>query len=406
MNPEANRCLLCKNARCSAACAVHTNVPVAMKLYREGNIQQAAEILFENNPLSAITSQVCDWRRMCFGHCVLNVKKQPVQWYEIEQEISMAYLKTVSIMPGAKNGKKVALIGAGPVGITAAIYLIKAGYDVTMFDNHERIGGVLRYGIPDFRLDKSYVDEYERILLNAGLTFKGGVTIGEDITLSEIRKEFDATLLGSGATRARRLNIPGEENPHVIPALTYLDDPEKFTLGKNVVVVGGGNVAMDASRTAIRTGAKVINFYRKSYENMPANSQEVTEAKEDGVEFRILQTPVEIKVVDGQNIAVIRDCKNTFHADGTIYTKIIDGTDHDVPFDDMIVAVSESVDYSIFGDEKPQTDSKGWPIVNGLQQTSFHDLFLAGDFLLGPKTVVMAVQTAKIAAQGIDTWLK
>lgn len=404
---EANRCLLCKNARCSANCAVHTDIPAAMRLYREGKIEEAGKLLFDNNPLTAITCQVCDWNRLCYGHCILNVKKNPIHWYWIEQDISIDYLKKVTLGDIVENGKKVSIVGAGPAGITAAILLRKKGFTVTIYDEHERVGGVLRYGIPDFRLDKTHIDEYERILKEAGVRFKRRVVIGKHISLRELRSISDAVLISSGAAVPRRMRIPGEDLPCVIPALTYLDNPDAYLLGDNVLVIGGGNVAMDASRTAVKDGHNTTLYYRKNFENMPANTIEVEEAIKDGVKFRLLQTPVEIKVVDGKNIAVIRDCRTVMNPDGTLSTEIVEGTDHEVEFDQIIIAVSETVNHGIFGNEKPETiGGNSWPKVNGVQQTSFPDVFLAGDFLLGPKTVVQAVASAKIAVQGIVEYLK
>ena len=406
-NPEASRCLMCKNARCSSSCAVHTDIPAAMRLYREGRIEESGKMLFDNNPLSAITCQVCDWNRLCYGHCILNVKKTPVHWYWIEQEISIPYLKTVNITPGEDNGKKVSIIGAGPAGIVAAIMLRQKGFSVTVYDEHERIGGVLRYGIPEFRLDKTFLGEYERIFKESGIKFKGRVKIGKNITLRGIRRISDAVFIATGAEVPRKMNIPGEDNPHVIPALEYLDNPDAYLLGERVLVIGGGNVAMDASRTAVKDGHDTTILYRKNFENMPANTIEVEEAMKDGVMFRVMQTPVEIKTVDGRNIAVVRDCQNVTNSDGSLSTVILDGTDQEIEFDDMIIAVSETVDHSIFGDEKPETiGGDSWPKVNGVQQTSFPDVFLAGDFLYGPNTVVKAVQSAKIAVQGIIEYLK
>lgn len=202
------------------------------------------------------------------------------------------------------------------------------------------------------------------------------------------------------------MNIPGEDNPHVIPALTYLDNPDAYVLGEKVIVVGGGNVAMDASRTAVKNGHDTYLLYRKDFENMPANTIEVEEAMKDGVKFRVLQTPVEIKTVGDKNIAVVKDCQTVVKPDGQLSTEIIDGTEHEAGFDDMIIAVSETVDYGIFGQQKPETvGGNGSPKVNGIQQTSYSDVFLAGDFLYGPKTVVAAVHSAKIAVQGIITYL-
>lgn len=406
-NPEAGRCLQCKNARCSANCAVHTNIPVAMELYKQGRLDEAAVMLFENNPLSAITCQVCDWNRLCFGHCILNVRKTPVHWYKIEQEISTQYLQHAKIEVPEENGKKVTIVGAGPAGITAAILLRQKGFSVTIYDEHESVGGVLRYGIPDFRLDKTYIDEYGRMLHDAGVKFKSRVRIGKNITLKALRMISDAVLLTTGAGMPRKMRIPGEDLPCVIPALTYLDNPDAYLLGERVLVIGGGNVAMDASRTAVKDGHDTTIYYRKTFENMPANTIEVEEAMKDGVKFRVMQTPVEIKAVDGKNIAVIRDCKTVVNPDGSLSTEIQEGTDHEVEFDNIIFAVSETADQGIFGDQMPETiGGRVWPKVNGVQQTSFPDVFLAGDFLLGPKTVVQAVASAKIAVQGIIEYLK
>ena len=280
MNSEAMRCLLCKKPKCALqGCPVHTPVPEAMALYREGRLEEAGELLFRNNPLSAVTSLVCDWKQFCYGHCVLNVKQVPVRWYEIEQEISGAYLfrHKLSRRSAELAGKKYALVGAGPVGLVSAVWLYEAGADVTLLDANPRMGGVLRYGIPAFRLDKKYCDAFETMFAEAGITFRGGVKVGEDVTLAEL---------------SATLHIPGEE--HSLQALPFLKDPSAFDLGKKVIVIGGGNVAMDACRTAVRQGAETWVYYRKTFENMPANPLEVEEAKADGVRFRVFQAPVEV----------------------------------------------------------------------------------------------------------------
>ena len=286
-NNEALRCLLCKKPKCSLlGCPVHTPIPQCMQLYREDKLDEAGKILFDNNPLSAITSRVCDWRQFCFGNCILNVKKIPVRWYEIEQEISDAYLFSVTLKRESDilAGKRVALIGAGPVGIVAAIWLYRLGAEVSIADSNPRIGGVLRYGIPGFRLDKKYVNAYERLLLGAGIEFQGGIEVGRDIELARVAARYDAVLIGTGAEKAALLNIPGEGKG--LQALPFLKNPEAFDLGKRVIVIGGGNVAMDASRTAVRHGAETWIYYRKDYGNMPANPIEVEEAMRDGVHFR------------------------------------------------------------------------------------------------------------------------
>ena len=392
MNPEAQRCLLCKKARCSEACPVRTDVPAAMQLYREGKMTEAARLLFDNNPFSAITARVCDWKQFCSGHCILNLRGEPVRWYEIEQEISAAWLSEVRPeVPAADTGRKVAIVGAGPAGITAALRLRQCGHAVDLFDAFPLPGGVLRYGIPDFRLDKRLVDAYGRILREAGIRFTGNTVIGKDRTLADLREQYDAVMIAAGAWVVRALDIPGEDSPHVIPALEFLKDPDRFDLGRKVIVVGGGNVAMDACRTALRKGCETTDVYRKTFENMPANPDEVQAAKAEGVRFEVFTVPVAIRTRDGGPVAVVRSCENYTRADGSLATRIMDGTDRELPFDSMIVAIGQSADKRLFAGEDPS----GMP-----------DVFLAGDYALGPRTVVEAVQNAKETADKIDGFLK
>ena len=401
-NNEALRCLLCKKPKCSLqGCPVHTPIPECMQLYREDKLDEAGKILFDNNPLSAITSRVCDWRQFCFGNCILNVKKIPVRWYEIEQEISDAYLFSVTLKRESDllSGKRVALVGAGPVGIVAAIWLYRLGAEVSIADANPRIGGVLRYGIPGFRLDKKYVNAYERLLLGAGIEFQGGIEVGRDIELARVAARYDAVLLGTGAEKAALLNIPGEGEG--LQALPFLKNPSAFDLGRKVIVIGGGNVAMDASRTAVRQGAETWIYYRKDYGNMPANPIEVEEAMRDGVHFRVFQAPVEVRT----GSVVFCDCENvTDPATGKVRTRIIEGTEHEVECDTLLSAISEKPDFSVFNGCEPVLDEKGDLVVdeNGLAAIQGIDnVYVAGDFLFGPKTVVEAVASARKAVDAI-----
>ena len=386
MNTEASRCLLCKKPKCALdGCPVHTPIPECMLLYRQGNLEEAGRMLFQNNPLTAVTSLVCDWKKFCNGHCVLNVKQVPVRWYEIEQEISGRYLETCTLQRQSEefSGKRIAIVGAGPAGIAAAVWLFQAGAEVTLYDANPRMGGVLRYGIPAFRLDKKYCDAYERILLEAGVAFKGGVALGKDITVKELSASYDAVLLAIGAEEPASLHIPGDEN--ALQALPFLKNPSAYQLGKRVIVIGGGNVAMDACRTAVRQGAETWVYYRKTFENMPANPMEVEEAKADGVQFKVFQAPVEVK----EGGVVFRDCENVVPEDGgRVITRIIDGTDHFVACDTLLTAISE----------KP--DSELLEAARGLE-----NVWLAGDFLTGPATVVEAVASARTALEDMKTKL-
>ncbi len=395
-NNEALRCLLCKKPKCSIqGCPVHTPVPECMALYRADKLEEAGELLFRNNPLSAITSQVCDWRQFCYGNCILNVKKIPVRWYEIEQEISDLYLFSHQLRRNSDQlkGKKIALVGTGPVGMSAAVWLHEAGARIDLFDANRRLGGVLRHGIPGFRLDKKYVDIFESMFFLAGITFHGGVHLGKDITIEELSAEYDAVLLGTGAEKPSTLDIPGEEK--AVPALPFLKDPSAFKLGPKVIVIGGGNVAMDACRMARKLGYETWVYYRKTFENMPANPVEVESAQFEGVRFKLFQAPVEIRE-DG---VVFCDCENvTDPESGKLKTHILEGTEHLVPCDSLITAVSEKPDYSILGSIPAEWDENG-------KLKALGNVWVAGDFRHGATTVVEAVASAKVAVQNIKDTL-
>ena len=402
MNPEAIKCLGCPKPRCSMiGCPVHTAIPECIRLYKEGRLKEAGEILFNNNPFSAVTSIVCNYKSFCYGACVLNAKKDPVRWYEIEQEISNEFLKAFHPDVTPKNDQKIAIIGAGPAGLSAAIFLAQKGYNVTVYDKEERIGGVLRYGIPGFRLDKSIVDEYERILKEYDISYHGNIEIGKDITLSNIRKEVDAVIVATGAIKENKLRIPGEEKENVINALAFLKDNSLIDKANKVVVIGGGNVAMDAARSAKRMGKDTYVYYRKTFENMPANPIEVEEAIAEGVKFEVFEAPVEVK----DSSVIFRKCENVTDENGKLRTKILENTDHEVTLDALLVAAGETIDLSVFGEELPELNKWHYPEVDETNMTSFDGVFVAGDFILGAKTVVEAIASTKTAVNGIENYL-
>ena len=402
MNPEAIKCLGCPKPRCSMiGCPVHTAIPECIRLYKEGRLKEAGEILFNNNPFSAVTSIVCNYKSFCYGACVLNAKKDPVRWYEIEQEISNEFLKAFHPDVTQKNDQKIAIIGAGPAGLSAAIFLAQKGYNVTVYDKEERIGGVLRYGIPGFRLDKSIVDEYERILKEYDISYHGNIEIGKDITLSNIRKEADAVIVATGAIKENKLRIPGEEKENVINALAFLKDNSLIDKANKVVVIGGGNVAMDAARSAKRMGKDTYVYYRKTFENMPANPIEVEEALAEGIKFEVFEAPVEVK----DSSVIFRKCENVTDENGKLRTKILENTDHEVTLDALLVAAGETIDLSVFGEELPELNKWHYPEVNETNMTSFDGVFVAGDFILGAKTVVEAIASTKTAVSGIENYL-
>ena len=400
---EVEKCLKCRNARCTAACPISTDIPNVMKLVQEGNEAEAQRVLFENNPFSYVCSIVCDHESQCFGNCILNFKSNPVKFYELEQELSGEYLKNLHFDAVESNGIRVAVIGAGPAGITAAIKLALKGYSITIFDKFPKIGGVLRYGIPAARLDKSIIDNYDRILKELNISFRPNCEIGLNFSLSSILSDgYEAIFLATGAWFPKPLRIKGETLPNVHTAIDYLRSPEDFNLGKKVIVIGAGNVAMDAAYTAKKQGYDTYIYYRKTFENMPASNKEIMEVKEAGVEFvnfkaPHLITPNGIYFNDSENIVV----------DGKVRTRIIENTTQFVECDAVITAVSQGCDVSYIEDcVNIELTSWNTAVTNDRFQTSNPDIFAGGDLVSGASTVVSAVNQACQAAEAMDEYLK
>ena len=400
---EAERCLKCKKAQCSLHCPVATDVPRIMELFLNGEISKAGELLFKNNPLSAVTSVICPHERNCTGHCVLGRKGAPVEFYRIEEYISRFYLETVEIPEIQKNGIKVAVAGAGPAGITMSLLLLLNGYDVTLFEAQDNIGGVLRYGIPPFRLPREILDLYKSILLRMGVHFRPNTRIGANIMIEDLFPDgYKAVFVATGTGRPNKLGLLGETLGHVHFAVDYLKSPEAFSLGKRVAIVGAGNVAIDAARTARRMGAaqvKILHFMGE--ENMTANRDEVEMAELDGVEFihyaqavRINEDAVRCvrvqKIEDG-------DGKVTFEED---YSDTFD-----VPADSVIIAIGQGpgADMRTAGVELTQ---RGLFKVNEWGETDKPGVFAAGDIVSGPKTVVEAVAFTKKVFERMEEYIK
>lgn len=402
---EADRCLLCKNARCKANCPINTEIPEVVKLFKEGKLDEAGAMLFENNPLSAVCAVVCPHEDQCKGNCIRGIKGEPVSFCEIEELISNEYLKKIKLEKTAERNERIAIIGAGPAGITLSIILAKKGFKVTLFDAHEKIGGVLRYGIPEYRLPNSVMDRYEEILLELGVKIRPNTLIGPVITLDKLFFDgYKAVFIGTGVWNPKTLDIKGESLGNVHYAIDYLKSPDVYNLGKKVAVIGAGNVAMDATRVAKRSGAEeVYILYRKGFENMPCTKVELQEAKDDDIKFELFKAPIEL-TEDGVKYI---ETKNEVKEDGKVVTVTIDGTEGMFECDSVIIAVSQSPRKNIVANTTGiETNKWGLVLTDDKGHTTREGVFASGDVVTGANTVVHAAAYAKVVAESIEEYCK
>ena len=319
---EANRCLNCKNPRCQQGCPVHTSIPMIIQMFKEGRLMEAGEKLFENSPMSAVCAIVCNHEKQCAGNCIRGIKDTPVHFSSIEQYISDMYLDRMTVERPAKKEKKAAVIGCGPAGMTVAIKLAQAGYPVTVFEWKGKIGGLLQYGIPEFRLPKSFLDRYQTRMEEMGITIRTNTTIGSVLMIDElIRDGYSSIFIGTDAEKPRALGLQGESLGNVLFGLNYLANPRGHKLGDTTAIIGMGNAAMDVARTALRNGSRHVTLYARS-KNVTANSSEVSYAELDGAEF-----------VFGMQIEKITD-------EGPVFKKaIFDESDQIVGYEDEPVQI-------------------------------------------------------------------
>ena len=400
---EADRCLLCKNARCKANCPISTEIPEVIRLFKEGKLDEAGEILFENNHLSAVCAIVCPHEDQCKGNCIRGIKGEPIPFCEMEEFISLKYLKNVKLEKVGNRDERIAIIGAGPAGITLSIILARKGFKVTLFDAHEKIGGVLRYGIPEYRLHNSIIDRYEEILIELGVKIRPNTLIGPVLTLDKLFFDgYKAVFIGTGVWNPKTLNIKGESLGNVHYAIDYLKSPNVYNLGKKVAVIGAGNVAMDAARVAKRNGAEeVYILYRKGFENMPCTRAELEEAKEDDVNFELFKAPIELTE---QGVKYI-ETKNEVSEDGKVSTITIEGTEGMFECDSVIIAVSQSPRKNIVANTTGlDTNKWGLLLTDDKGHTTRNGVFASGDVVTGANTVVHAVSYAKIVAESIEEY--
>ncbi len=396
---EANRCLGCKNPRCREGCPIHTNIPEVIRLLKAGKLNDAGKMLFENNPLTTVCSIVCNHEKQCEGHCIRGIKDVPVHFSVIENYISTTYANQMVKGPAPSNGRKAAVIGAGPSGLTIAVSLARYGYQVTIFDSRDKIGGVMRYGIPDFRLPDAVLDDFAyRHLELKGIRFRPNTAIGGAIGLDDLfRDGYQAVFVGAGLWRPKTLHIKGETLGHVAFAINYLASPSAFRLGERVIVIGSGNSAMDCARTAIRHGARYVTVFNRR-DQIAASQYESSYAKLEGVEFQMMKSPVEIRD-DG---VVFVD--NEFDEEGKL--RAIPGSEKLYPCTGVIVAVSQELGSKILNTTRDLEKERGIITVDEDGRTSRPGVFAAGDVAHGARTVVEAVATGKRVAEAMHEYMQ
>lgn len=397
---EANRCLGCKVPQCQKGCPIATPIPEVIRLLKAGELDTAGRMLFENNPLTTVCSLICNHEGQCEGHCVLGRKGTPVHFSVIENYISSTYASKMVKGPAPSNGMKVAIVGSGPAGITIAILMARYGYQVTIFEGKDKIGGILRYGIPEFRLPKSTLDDIQyRHLELKGIKIRPNTRIGDAIGVDELfRDGYKAIFIGTGVWKANTLRIKGESFGHVHYAINYLNNPDVYKLGERVIVIGAGNAAMDVARTALRHGSRQVSCFSLT-KAITASQYEASYAQLEGVTFQHNKKPVEI-TDDG---VIFRDL---IEDDEGRLTEV-EGSDILYPADSVIVSISQGPQNTITRTTSGlNANPRGLLLADECGRTSRPGIFASGDAVNGAKTVVEAVAHSKKVAEAMHEYIQ
>ncbi len=427
---EATRCLHCKNPRCVAACPVGLKIPDFIAKLREGDVAGAADVIAEDSSLPAVCGRVCPQETQCEGSCILGVKGEPVAIGKLERFVADHMREhrgtdsTSALRKAAPNGVKVAIIGSGPAGLACASDLAKWGYDVTIFEALHKAGGVLEYGIPEFRLPKEKVLRHEvDDVRRLGVKIETNVIVGRTITIDSLLDEmgFRAVFIGTGAGLPKFMGIPGENLCGVFSANEFLtrnnlmcawreDYLTPIRAGRKVCVVGGGNVAMDAARTALRLGAEVHIVYRRTEAELPARREEVHHAKQEGIVFDLLTNPVEIVGDEKGWVKSLRCIKMELgepDASGRRSPVPVPGSEFEVSADTVIMALGTSSNPLIANTtEGLETTRRGCLVADDNGVTTRKGVFAGGDAVTGAATVILAMGAGRKAASAIDAYLK
>lgn len=423
---EAARCINCKNAQCIKGCPVAINIPGFIEQVKNGNVEEAYKVIAEASALPAVCGRVCPQESQCEGKCIRGIKGEPVSIGKLERFVADSAREAGIVPEGAKEkkGKKVAVIGSGPAGLTCAGDLAKMGYDVTIFEALHEAGGVLVYGIPEFRLPKEDVVKKEIENVKAlGVKIETNVVVGKSVTIDELMEKegFSAVFIGSGAGLPKFMGIPGEQANGVFSANEYLtrsnlmkafDENSNTPImrGKKVAVVGGGNVAMDAARTALRLGAEVHIVYRRSEEELPARVEEVHHAKEEGIIFDLLTNPVEILEDENNWVCGIKCVRMELgepDESGRRRPVVKPGSEFVMEVDTVIMSLGTSPNPLISSTTEGLEVNKWKCIVADEEhgKTTKEGVYAGGDAVTGAATVILAMGAGKAGAKGIDEYL-
>ena len=397
---EAQRCLDCKVPMCQKGCPIHTPIPKVIRLVLEGKLDEAGKTLFENNPLTTVCSLVCNHEKQCEGRCVLGRKGTPVHFSLIEHYVSTTYAARMEKEVHPDNGMRAAVVGSGPAGLTIAVVLARKGYKVTIFEGRDKIGGVLRYGIPEFRLPKSVLDDFEHHHLTTGnIRVRPNTTIGGAITLDNMFEDgYKAIYLGTGMWQPNTLHVKGETLGNVHFGINYLHNPDSYRLGKSINLIGAGNAAMDVARTALRKGVSKVTCFSIT-KKIAAAKHEYEYAMLEGVEFIFNKKPVEI--VDEGII-----CEDVYeHDDGTF--EVIPGSRKLYPADSTIISISQGPRSRLVNTTSGlKANHRGLLDADEYGRTSRPGVFASGDKEAGARTVVEAVGHSKLVAEAMDAYMQ
>ena len=421
---EASRCLNCKNPRCVQGCPVNINIPGFISALKEGDLEKSGEIIRESSLLPSVCGRVCPQERQCESKCVLGIKSEPIAIGALERYVGDA--TSLKVGEIKESGKKVAIVGSGCAGITAAADLRKEGHEVVVFEALHKLGGVLRYGIPPFRLPRTFLDKEIDNLKSMGVKFYTNVVVGKSITVKQLKDDgFDAIVIGSGAGLPKMMGIPGENLNGVFSANEFLtrvnlmqanleETATPIRVGEKAAIIGGGNVAMDAARVAVRVGFKEVYIvYRRTEAELPARLEEIRHAKEEGVIFKFLHAPTEIYNKEGYVNGMKFEVMELGEADESGRRKPVPtGEFVDLDVDTVVVALGTGPNPTIQGSMLKdnmdlETDRKGYIIINAeTGETSIDGVYAGGDVApTGPSTAINAMGAGKRAAKAINEYL-